>query len=373
MRLAILSVILVSVLFAANDDIITQKKKELETINKQMEQQRINLSQTEKKAQTIQNSIKIIESDLDKQNKNQKKVNGQISQTKVEITGMQLEIQKEKVKFDEALGSLSKKFDQYYRLGNTNFIEDLFNVEELPEYLNDMYFFETMITTNVNFLKDIRERKERLMTKQTKLNVKLDFLKEKEEYIAGLKTQIQKNKDKHEILYNDLMVQKKEYEKRIHQLEQDSQELGKLITKMQRQSQNQSRIGDGRFIWPVLGEITSDFGERVHPIFKVKSFHTGIDIGSPTGRPVFAVDDGVVMFSGNWGGYGKTIIIDHGVMTTTLYAHLSQYFVKKSVTVKKGQIIGLVGSTGLSTGSHLHFEVRIDGKEKNPINYLPKK
>ncbi|MDD5457375.1 MAG: peptidoglycan DD-metalloendopeptidase family protein, partial [Candidatus Margulisbacteria bacterium] len=220
---------------------------------------------------------------------------------------------------------------------------------------------------------DIRERKEHLMTKQAKLNDKLSFLKDKEEYIGILKDQIQKNKNKHEVLYKDLMVQKNEYEKRIHQLEQDSQELEKLISKMQRQSQNQSRIGDGRFIWPVLGEITSDFGERVHPIFKVKSFHTGIDIGSPTGRPVFAVDDGVVMFSGNWGGYGKTIIIDHGAMTTTLYAHLSQYFVKKSVAVKKGQIIGLVGSTGLSTGSHLHFEVRIDGKEKNPINYLPKK
>ncbi|MDD5457544.1 MAG: hypothetical protein PHV30_11025, partial [Candidatus Margulisbacteria bacterium] len=198
MRLTVLSVILISFLYAANsgnDDIISQKKKELETINKQMEQQRINLSQTEKKAQVIQNSLKIIESDLDKQNKNQIKVNGQISLTKVEITNMQLEIQKEKVKFDEALGSLSKKFDQYYRLGNTNFIEDLFNVEELPEYLNDMYFFETMITTNVNFLKDIRERKEHLMTKQAKLNDKLSFLKDKEEYIGILKDQIQKNKN----------------------------------------------------------------------------------------------------------------------------------------------------------------------------------
>ena len=169
----------------------------------------------------------------------------------------------------------------------------------------------------------------------------------------------------------DLMAQKKEYEKQLRELETDSREIQQLIAKSQKKTKIVARMGDGRFIWPITGQITSYFGERVHPIFKIRSMHTGLDIAASSGRPIFAAEDGVVIFSGSWGGYGKTIILDHGAAFTTLYGHMSQYFVKEGVAVKKGQIIGLVGSTGWSTGPHLHFEVRIDGVVQNPINYLP--
>ena len=167
------------------------------------------------------------------------------------------------------------------------------------------------------------------------------------------------------------MVQKKDYERQLRQLEKDSYEIEQMIVKLQRQAKPTERMGDGRFIWPVVGEISSPFGSRMHPIFKVQSFHTGLDIGAPQGRPVFAASDGIVLYSGTWGGYGKTIVVDHGAGYTSIYGHLSNYYVKRATKVKKGQLIGLVGSTGLSTGPHLHFEVRVNGKEVNPLNYLP--
>ncbi|MEN2984895.1 MAG: peptidoglycan DD-metalloendopeptidase family protein [Dictyoglomaceae bacterium] len=122
--------------------------------------------------------------------------------------------------------------------------------------------------------------------------------------------------------------------------------------------------------WPTFGLITSGFGWRIHPIFRRSDFHEGIDIVSFWGAPVYATADGFVTFAGWKSGYGKTIEISHGRGISTLYAHLSVIRVNSGRYVKKGQIIGLVGSTGTSKGPHLHYEVRRNGIVVNPIPYL---
>ena len=124
------------------------------------------------------------------------------------------------------------------------------------------------------------------------------------------------------------------------------------------------------FLWPIYGEISSPYGWRVHPITKRLSFHTGLDIAAPEGTPIFAAESGIVTFAGRKGGYGLLIIVKSGKYQI-LYGHLSKICVYNGQFVKKGQLIGRVGNTGLSTGPHLHFEVRIDGKHTNPVAYLP--
>ncbi len=106
---------------------------------------------------------------------------------------------------------------------------------------------------------------------------------------------------------------------------------------------------------------------------KTKKLHTGIDIGAPTGTNVIASNDGTVIFSGYNGGYGYTVIIDHGGQISTLYAHNSKLLVSKGDKVKRGQSISKIGSTGLTTGPNLHFEVRNNGKHTDPMSYLGKK
>jgi murein DD-endopeptidase MepM/ murein hydrolase activator NlpD len=121
---------------------------------------------------------------------------------------------------------------------------------------------------------------------------------------------------------------------------------------------------------PVSGKITSPFGIRKHPITKVVKEHTGVDIDADKGDPILAAASGEVSYSSYMNGYGYTIIIDHHNGFQTLYGHCSKLLVKKAEKIKKGQVISLVGSTGLSTGPHLHFEIRVNDKSVDPMKYI---
>lgn len=116
--------------------------------------------------------------------------------------------------------------------------------------------------------------------------------------------------------------------------------------------------------------ITSRFGWRIHPITRKRKFHAGIDFGAPTGTPIYAYQAGLVEFAGWKSGYGKAVIINHGAGFSTLYGHASKLSVRKGERVAPGHIIGSIGSTGMSTGPHLHFEVRVNNKPVNPHPYL---
>ena len=126
----------------------------------------------------------------------------------------------------------------------------------------------------------------------------------------------------------------------------------------------------GRLRRPVPGGMSSNYGWRVHPIFGSKRFHSGIDFSAPSGTPIRAADDGVVHTATAMSGYGNTVVIDHGGGLATLYAHQSRVAVRPGQRVERGEVIGYVGSTGYSTGPHLHFEVRVGGAVRNPAGYL---
>ncbi|MGM0603010.1 MAG: LysM peptidoglycan-binding domain-containing protein [Bacillota bacterium] len=136
-------------------------------------------------------------------------------------------------------------------------------------------------------------------------------------------------------------------------------------------SEGPLKLTKGAFIWPVMGRISSNFGWRNHPIKNSREFHNGLDIAVPTGTAVKAAASGTVKKSSWMTGFGRTIIIDHGNNVETLYAHNSRLLVSAGTEVKTGQKIALAGSTGLSTGSHLHFGVLLNGKPTNPADYLP--
>lgn len=125
------------------------------------------------------------------------------------------------------------------------------------------------------------------------------------------------------------------------------------------------------FIMPTQGSVGSGFGPRIHPIFGSSRMHSGVDIGAATGQAIWAAKEGRVIFAGWKGGYGNTVIVQHEGNVATLYAHMSQIQAVDGEWVEQGELIGLIGSTGWSTGPHLHFETRVDGEPKNPELFLP--
>jgi murein DD-endopeptidase MepM/ murein hydrolase activator NlpD len=129
--------------------------------------------------------------------------------------------------------------------------------------------------------------------------------------------------------------------------------------------------GSGRVQWPLQGPLNSGFGYRQDPFGQGTRLHTGLDIGADTGTPIHAAASGTVNSAGWNGGYGNCVIIDHGDGLATLYGHQSRIAVSAGQMVNQGDVIGYVGSTGNSTGPHLHFEVRVNGEPENPLNYLP--
>lgn len=138
----------------------------------------------------------------------------------------------------------------------------------------------------------------------------------------------------------------------------------------QRVAEHNARMAVTPSIWPTNGDITSRFGWRNSPFGWGSDWHPGIDIANSLGTAIMATADGVVIMSGWFGGYGKCIQIDHGYGIVTLYGHNSQLAVEVGEKVKKGEVIAYMGSTGASTGSHLHYEIRVNGTAVNPANYL---
>ncbi|MDP8971346.1 MAG: M23 family metallopeptidase, partial [Actinomycetota bacterium] len=161
-----------------------------------------------------------------------------------------------------------------------------------------------------------------------------------------------------------LEVDKAHYETLIDRLGQESADLREQLRGYRLSA---GAPGTGELIWPTDGPLTSEFGSRQHPIFGTARMHEGIDIGAPSGQPILAAAAGQVVHAGPRGGYGNVVAIDHGGGLSTLYAHQSQVLVSLGDVVGQGDLIGLVGSTGYSTGPHLHFEVRVDGVPHDPM------
>lgn len=201
--------------------------------------------------------------------------------------------------------------------------------------------------------------------KIAELNEKADQLKKINNSYANTKASRAKTVDAIEENTSRL----KELEKKEDEMIAQSKQLEKQLTQLMDKTK---KYAGGVMLWPTPGytRISSPYGMRIHPIYKVKKMHTGIDIDAPSGAKIVAANSGKVIMAGWNGGYGNCVIIDHGGGMATLYAHQSKILVSVGDTVEKGQTIGKVGSTGLSTGPHLHFEVRKNGETKNPTDYV---
>ncbi len=208
--------------------------------------------------------------------------------------------------------------------------------------------YETMLT-------ELDSRQSELETEKAALEIQID---EATQMIVDLEAQLETDR----AAYEEQLAKEAA-------LEADIQEM---IAELERQEAANSIVSTGTYIWPLPGyRPGSAYGWRIHPIWGDRRFHAGEDIGAPSGTSILAADSGIAtVIPDNGNGYGNYIIINHGGGRTTLYAHMSGFAVSNGATVTQGQTIGYVGSTGNSTGPHLHFETRVNGATTDPKGYF---
>ncbi len=185
--------------------------------------------------------------------------------------------------------------------------------------------------------------------------------------VTAQRDEVHRELDAQRAALREVRAEIEHFERELDGLEAEQGRIRQLILAEQSQG---TEAPSGVFVRPVPGAVTSTFGYRTHPILGTRRLHTGIDMRGGSGTPIRAAASGRVILAAYYGGYGNAVIIDHGGGVTTLYAHQSRLAVSKGSQVGAGETIGYVGSTGLSTGPHLHFEVRENGTPVNPLSYL---
>lgn len=264
-----------------------------------------------------------------------------------------------------------KRIKQIYQGQRLKMLEILLRSPNLTDFQDNLFYQKQLLANDKYLLKELEEQSKEIEDYK-------DKLAEQKINIASIVSDIDKQKQRiakehsaQSVLVTKLRTERASYEKAERQLEKESDqlisEINRLVGKF---ASSPYQRGTGRFSYPVFGRLTSPFGPRRHPIHRVISFHSGIDLAAPYGTPVMASDSGRVIYNGWYGGYGRVVILDHGKNLTTLYAHLSRSNTSNGRDISKGQTIGFEGQTGYSTGPHVHFEVRRNGKPENPLNHL---
>ena len=345
----------------------------LQQIEKQRQELHNHAAQLRKQEQIALVELSHIQTKLNKTNTvlhvhehNMQKTESSIKQTEIKITKTQ--------SAEEILSeSASKRLRQIFEGNRVSLLEQMIAVDSLQALLDRFYFQERIAEMDRSLLQDLRAKTAQLVDKKGQLGEERDKLGNLVSAFAQKAMAFAKEKLEQQQVAERLKTQRAFYEKAEHQLANESHRLESVIQQMEssnRKSTKHMATGSGTLAMPINAQVTSPFGWRRHPIFGVRKFHTGVDLAGPNHSAIRAADNGSVLYTGWYGGYGKVVIISHGKGMATLYAHMSQAAVSVGQNVSKGDVIGHEGTTGFSTGPHLHFEVRVDGKPNNPMNYL---
>lgn len=275
--------------------------------------------------------------------------------------------------YNEKSMKMKEHIKKVYKHQRKGMFELIFTSRDLNELLDVIYFEKIILKHDYQRVEAVRTKAEKLQKMKADIEGKKRVLAGTIQSINSQQKDIQNAIAKNQNMINKLKTDRAAYERAERELARQSANLQTMISKNANTSAS-AISSSGGFLKPISGRITSPFGWRTHPIFNSRTFHSGIDIGGPNYGNIVASNAGKVIYSGWYGGYGKVVIVDHGTVngqpTTTLYAHMSTILVNNGQQVSKGQVIGKEGTTGYSTGPHCHFEVRINGKPNNPLNYI---
>ena len=290
-----------------------------------------------------------------------------------ELSRMQSRKAVAEVEYMNIYTGIRSRLVHIYKTQRKGFLELLLTSADINMFMDRLHFESIIMKEDYKRMQEARAKAEEIARLERSIAIEQASLDRSRRTLLAQQRALKSN-----IAYNKKMIHKLKtdrayYERSENELARQSASLEAMIANRSPSLSSDIKVTTG-FIRPLGGPITSPFGYRVHPIFNTRKFHSGIDIGAAMGTPIKASNSGKVIMAGWYGGYGKVVIIDHGVVRgqpiTTLYGHMSVINVSQGQQVKQGQVIGKVGTTGYSTGPHCHFEVRVKGQPRNPLNYI---
>ena len=302
-------------------------------------------------------------------------------------------------------GVLENRVRDIYINGQISYLDVLFGAQDFGDFLTRMDLLKRVMTRDAELVAEVLQYRNEIVEVgkqleadkriQEELAAKAEAAKDVQlEKVAKQQALIdlmQNDKDVYDRQYDEMIASSKEVERLIQESKYRAEaeaEAQRRQAEMEAQRQAAAEAGNvtlvegddgdnyvmpaggGSMIWPISGPITSEFGWRTHPIFGNARFHSGLDIGGDYGLPIHAAQSGVVIEAGWIGGYGNTVMIEHGGGIVTLYGHNESLAVGVGQHVNQGDVIAYCGSTGNSTGPHCHFEVRVGGEPVSPWDYL---
>ncbi|MEW6081236.1 MAG: peptidoglycan DD-metalloendopeptidase family protein [Bacillota bacterium] len=347
---------------------LNKKTEELNKVNKRIEQQKRNLENTRRQEATVRSEITRLETTLEQTAQELVDLEAEIAILEDRIATTEAELAQKIEELEERTDLLGRRVRAIAENGNFSFIEVVLASKSFGDFLGRFELLKLVVTHDVSLFHQVTAEKEEVERHKANLEAHRQELEELKQEVVSKKEYFENTSRERQVYLASVVQDKKKYERELDELERLSNQLVKTIQEIQAKIRRASKDGF-KLAWPTPGSITSYFGMRLHPILRTQRMHTGIDIAAPSGRTILAAEDGGVIYSGVLGGYGNCIILDHGGGISTLYAHCSVLLVGYGQEVRQGQAIARVGSTGLSTGPHLHFEVRVDGTAVNPMAY----
>lgn len=310
-----------------------------------------------------------------------RKAEEDISSLETELTELQEKIDEITLKLDavekqyiENEELLQQRLIANYEAGDITYLDILMNSSNIVDFISNYYVIEELIKYDVELLEQIENERQEIENSKRELDEKKATLKTKKAKKEQLSIITQNNKIVKEQNVAKLSIEEQELQQKITEYKEEEARIEALIKIATNEYEYTGDYTGGVMAWPVAKSgtyITSGYGIREHPIQGIIKSHSGIDIGNAGfGAPVIAAADGVVTMAGYYGGYGNCVIINHGNGISTLYGHGQTILTEVGKEVKKGDLIMEVGSTGVSTGPHLHFEVRINGSCTDPMPFL---